>query len=377
MFNLGIIVPQSNYLPKLSRDLPVACKMGLNSANPQINLVFEPAGYNESTDVIKDKLQGMIMRENLHAVLCPLNSSLIEPVNELCLAEDVILIVNTMGEDVIFESALSDSMFINSYQLWQSAWLTGHYAANSGYQNLAAIYSRHDGGYGVPLAVAVGAEAGDANVKSTQISHMDSSDEDCTELLRELDKMEPDATIVHHFGKEAVNFLRDIESVKLKSPLITLPTFVEDLTLNQLDKRIEGMKTVSVFDTDTAEYKRFLADFKQQTGRIAHPHVIMAYESVQLLTAALESTNDHSFESMVDVLKSISISGPRGDVSFNPDNKNSSTHYYVREVCKGASGERYNKTLSESEVPILCHEHYQLAQKNTVKQGWVNPYLIA
>jgi len=377
MFNLGIIVPQSTYLPSLSRDLPIACKMGLGTFENKVNLIFESGGYNENVDVIKDKVQGMIMRENLHAVLCPLNSSLIEPLNTLCQLEGVALIVNTMGEDVIFQSALSESLFVNSYHLWHSGWLTGHYASGCEYKNLAGLYARHEAGYGVPLAIAVGAESGDANMKAVQVSHIDSSDESCTELLQELDNLKPDAIIAHHFGKEAISFFRDVEKAELESSLIALPTLVEDIALNQLGDRIEGMKTVNTFKTDTDYYQDFATEFKKQSGRIAHPHIVMAYESVQLLVKALATSEETSFEALISELKRVNISGPRGDTSFNRDNKNSLSRYFIREVSRDESGTLYNKTVSEMEIPELCHEQYELAQKNTQKQGWLNPYLIA
>lgn len=377
MFNLGVIVPQSNFLPNFSRDLPIACKMGLGEANDKVNLFFESGGYNEDAEVIKEKIQGMIMRENLHAVLCPLNSSLIETVSQICKAEQVALIVNTMGEDVIFESALSDVLFVNSYQLWQSAWLTGYYAANCGFKTLATVFARHEGGYGIPLAIGVGAEANQAKIASVQITHVDSSDEDCTELLRQLDSAKPDVVIAHHFGQEAINFLRDAESAKLESPLITLPTFVEDLTLNQLGSRIEGMKTISTFKSDAQPYQTFAKEFKAKSGRIAHPHIVMAYESVQLVLKVVNACEDATFESLISELNKVTISGPRGDTGFNPDVQETLSHCYVREVCKDESGQFYNKTIDEMVLPYLCHEQYGLAQKNTQKQGWVNPYLIA
>ena len=377
MFNLGIIVPQSTYLPSLSRDLPIACKMGLENLSDSVNLIFESGGYNEDVNIIKDKVQGMIIRENLDAVLCPLNSSLIEPLNVLCKQEGVALIVNTMGEDVIFKEALSESLFVNSYHLWHSGWLTGHYASSCKYENLAGLYSRHEAGYGVPLAIAVGAESGDANMKLVQVTHRDSSDEDCTELLEELDQLKPDAIITHHFGKEAISFFRDIERAKLKSPIVVLPSVVEDITLNQLGDCIEGVKTVNTFRTDTDSYQSFATEFKKKSGRIAHPHIIMAYESVKLLAKVVADNEEINFENLTSELRNVNIEGPRGEVSFNSDNKDSLSRYFVREASRDESGEIYNKTLNEMDIPKLCHEQYELAQKNTQKQGWVNPYLIA
>ncbi|RBP49928.1 ABC transporter substrate-binding protein [Arenicella xantha] len=377
MFNLGIIIPQSSFLPHLSRDLPVACKMGLGDSSDRVKLCFESGGYNEDAGFLKDKIQGLIIRENLNAVLCPLNSSLIESVNELCRSEETALLVNTMGEDVLFDSAANESVFVNSYQLWQNAWLTGYYAAQLGFKDLATVYARHDGGYGVPLAVAVGAEAGGANVKLSQVTHMDSADEDCSEFIQYLDKMEPDAIIAHHSSKEAINFLRDAEQAELESPLLTLPPFVEEPTLNQLGSRIEGTKTVGSHETDSEQYQRFSADFKAQTGRLPHPHIVMAYESVKLIVDALDSAADQSYASLINALEHAKISGPRGCTRFNQDAKNMPAKYYIREVCRDESGLLHNKTLTEHDVPELCHEHYALAQKNTQKQGWVNPYQIA
>jgi len=195
--------------------------------------------------------------------------------------------------------------------------------------------------------------------------------------VQELDKLKPDAIIAHHFGKEAINFFRDVENAELKSPLIVLPSVVEDITLNQLGNRIEGMKTVNTFKTDTQSYQNFSAEFKKQSSRIAHPHIVMAYESAQLLAKALAASEETGFEALITELKKVSMSGPRGDVGFNQDNKDSLSRYFIREVSRDKSGALYNKTVSEMEISEFCHEQYALAQKNTQKQGWLNPYLIA
>ncbi|MBX2849139.1 MAG: ABC transporter substrate-binding protein [Acidiferrobacterales bacterium] len=377
MFKLGVIVPQSNFLPYISRDLPKACEMGLQG-EANIQFFFEAGGYNEDADVLKDKIQNLIVRERIDAVMCPLNPGLIEQVMELCKAEQTALIINTMGEDVLFESVVNGPLFVNSYQLWQTAWLTGYYAAQQGYNNLAAVYARHDGGYGVPLAVAVGAEAGGANVKLCQITHIDSSEEDCTELISNLDKMEPDAIIAHHCSKEALNFQRDAELAKLESPLITLPPYVEELNLSLHGKSAEGISTISPFKSDSDAYREFSDSFKAETGRLPHPHLVLAYESVALINQALTTLpSNRPFDQLVEALSEVSTTGPRGQIGFNPDNKHTLSTCYVREVSKNESGQLYNKTVDEMNVPDLCHEQYSLAQKNTQKQGWVNPYLIA
>jgi len=377
MFKLGVIVPQSNFLPHLSRDLPIACNMALQQKD-DVEFFFESGGFNEDPNFLKGKIQSLIIRENIDAILCPLNAGLIEPIIALCKTEEITLLVNTMGEDVIFDSCRKGPLFINSYQLWQSAWLTGYYAANKGYKDLAAVYSRHDGGYGVSLALAVGAEAGGANVKLTQVTHMESSDEDCTTFIRDLDKMQPDAIIAHHSGKEAVHFHRDVELAELESPLITLSPFVEDISLNQLGEKIEGTNTVSPFKCDTAEYQSFVKGFKAKTGRTPNPHVVMAYESVSLLQQARDDVDgDITFEKLVQALDTVKFLGPRGEVCFNPDDKKSLSKCYVREVKKDKDDQFYNKTVEEIGVPELCHEQYTLAQKNTQKCGWLNPYLIA
>ncbi len=377
MFNLGVIVPQSYFLPRLSRDLPIACKMGIENASQHINLILEPGNYNEDIDVLRQKVQGMIMRENLHGLICPLNPSLIGPLSELCAAEEIILIANTMGEDVFFESQLNDSLLVNSYQLWQTAWLTGLYTANLGFKNSVAIYGRHDGGYGIPLALAVGAEAGGANIKVTKITHMENENDACVDLLKEVERMEPDAILAHHSGKQAVNFLSDASTAKLTTPLITLSPFVETVDLDQFCSKIEGINTVSTYQRDADQYLRFVSEFNAKSQSVVHPHIIMAYESVSLLALGLEAAENSAYSTVLKTLKKISIEGPRGNVCLNPDFNESLSTAYIRAVSRTESGELFNKTIDTLEVPQLCHEQYQLAQKNTQKQGWVNPYLIA
>ena len=121
---IGVILPNSNYIPSLARGILRALELALN-AYPEINyeLCIEATSYNANPSVLIGKIQDLLVKAQVDVVVAPLNAGVLSQVKPYFSGQQVPLIVNTLGADVVNLESQSAYLFINSFNLWQSSWI--------------------------------------------------------------------------------------------------------------------------------------------------------------------------------------------------------------------------------------------------------------
>lgn len=383
--SIGLILPQSNFLSHLAKDIPKAIKLGLGDFESDIDLKLIAGGFNADSKKLVEKTQDLVINEHLDLLLAPLNTALIESLNALCIDEEIPLIINTMGEDVVFPSAISPNVFINSLHLWQTAWLTGYHCAKSiteqktGDENskIAAMHCFHDGGYGTSFALALGIEAAGGETHHAEVTHRESRNEDCTIAIESTINSQSDAIIANYASKEAVHFLQTYLSKQTKTKLMAMPYTVEENILSQLQMTEScGIQSISAINHQTQLYQKLSADFLAATNHKLNPYTLMAYETGRLIKQAIQNQQSTSYSDRLIALTNAVIEGPRGSTAFNTEQAQNPSQQYLREVVY-TDNKYHNSILTACETPDIFYQQYQMAQDRITKQGWLNPYLIA
>ena len=379
---IGMLVPNSNFIPFLSKDLPKALEFGLTEQNSiKYELFIEPTGYDVDKNVLADKIQTLIIKDQVDIITTPLNVGLFEHVSGYFSSNQVPLIVNSLGEDVIFQHAQSPYIFINSFNLWQSSWMTGYWGAGEYGQRACSIAGLHDGGYGMGFAFAVGLEAQNGQLLQTAITHRESCTEDPSEFITMIAEYEPDFIFGLYSGKEAVSFLKAYRQLGYagKIPLVGLPPITAEHLWDELGDQALGIKTISSWDRGTAQSQNFIQVFVTKTRHPVNPYTLLAYETGQLITKAVKEIGGGSpiLDYLPEALKTVEFQGLRGLTKFDSESHETDTKDYLQEVVRGEDGMLAYKTIKELETPPLFYEQLALARKKLSKQGWLNPYLIA
>ena len=79
---IGMLVPNSTFIPFLARDLPKALALGLADFDGiEYELFIEPAGYNVDKNVLPEKIQTLLIKHQVDVVSAPLNVGLFKHVN--------------------------------------------------------------------------------------------------------------------------------------------------------------------------------------------------------------------------------------------------------------------------------------------------------
>lgn len=367
---VGVLPPSSNFIPFLAKDMLAAIELGLKEARLDVDLCIEPAGYNADSKIFTAAIQRLLLSENVHCVIAPLNVALIEKNAGYFESQGVPLIALNLTEDPLFETARNSFVFVNSLYLWQSAWMSGYLAGQRFGKRAASIVALHEGGYNLMFAFQLGLEAAGGELVQASVTHLNSTGEDPTEKIREITSQNPDFIWAAYSGKEAVSFLKafDNSGFKDKIPLITISPMVSQNIRRNAGSSIDGIWYVTAKNSQENQTENLLAE---ALGRQPNPYAVLAYESVKLIADAVRNINETKdfTESFPELLQNATSQSYRGAVQFN-DYSGDETFY----LCQITEKEDVSEKIS---APSYLNEQYPLACRKLVKEGWVNPYLCA
>jgi len=155
-------------------------------------------------------------------------------------------------------------------------------------------------------------------------------------------------------GADGVNFLTQYQQAGGQAPLIGGSITVDQTVLSSQGKMREviiGTPSAGpIADTnDTAEWKKFVDDYKKQPGAFPSPSLFAhAYyvSTVAALKALDEVGGDLSDggKKYREALAKLSYDTPTGKVSLDA-NRNAIADMYLTEVSEGADGNLYNKLV--------------------------------
>ncbi len=376
---IGLLVPGSNFIPVFAKDYITAIKMGLGSI--EYELYIESTSYNAERDSLEEKVQKLLINHQVDVVIAPLNVALVEHLKGFFNSNRVPLIVNTLGEDLIFDTAQDPYVFVNSFNLWQTAWMSGYWGAENYGGSACSIAAIHDGGYGMNFAFGLGLEAKDGQIKQTAVTHRESTTEDPSQQLEQLMTNDPDFIFGLYSGKEAISFFNAYKQGEYLTniPLICLPTTVTEINRREIEDHSPEFKYISCWDMRSEAAIDFSEAIIKETGREVCGYSLLGYETGQMIAKAHERRDDKrsNGEDFGKALLEIEVDGPRGVIKFDPKIHEIQTKSYLVRVSSLNNGAIEQKTVTELKVPPLLFEQMELARQKLTKQGWLNPYLIA
>ncbi len=153
----------------------------------------------------------------------------------------------------------------------------------------------------------------------------------------------PDAIYVFYPGGMGINFVRQYQQAGLlgRIPLLSTAT-IDGTTLPALKDTAIGAITASPYspDLDSAQNRKFVADFRKKFGRVPSWFAAQSYDAAQLLDSALRKVkgNLSNKEAFRGALKAADFKSVTGPFRFNT-NQFPIRNYYRVDVVRDASGQ--------------------------------------
>lgn len=373
---IGLLLPSSNFVEGISKDIKTGFSQGLKEGGVEdAQLLFETGGYNASKNLVQDKVQAMLLKDEVDLVMSPMNVGMYKELEGILSSNNVPLIAINMGADPYYKEERTDWVFDLSINQFRSAWMMGNYAAKHLGPKGQSFTCLHEGGYAQTLSGAIGIEAAGGKQVFSGVTHRAAREEDPTDVLEAgmIDTM--DFALGYYSSKEAVSFLNAYWGKGLSSDKLIGNFFmIEDDVLAQVGEKALGIRTCFSWDRNDLSNPmnaKFIKEFEEQRNKRASAFGLVAYEAGLLLAQAIRAGGN-----LKEALAQAKAEGPRGEIAFNQGDELPGRKEYLMEVAKTEDGTLYQKTVEELEVPELYYEQRGMVETNMSKQGWVNPYLV-
>jgi ABC-type branched-subunit amino acid transport system substrate-binding protein len=380
MYKMGLIAPQSNFLPQLSRNFRDSLKLGLGKALDNIELCVQAGGYMSRERDISSAIQKLIIEDDVELIILALNPASLIDLNNLIESEGVPVIVCTLGENLIPSNAVNKFTHFNSFHLWQCGWMLGFEAVKRFGSRVTLACSFKDGGYGISAAVDLGTVSAGGVLVNNLVSRRRVQDDKPFIEVNKLTEVETDVIVANYSGQEAVEFINNVKSTSaLESvPLMSLPMGVEQEILQAVGNDGTGVMSISTWDRSAEISEPYLLADSIAVKQPPNFYSLLAYESGMLIAAALVISESQTL-SLNDALHTCQINGPRGETelfSANPT-PDSRLEFTLSSTQQGTETVANNNCLERLESPDSCYQQMQQLSQSEHYTGWINPYLIA
>ncbi|ANY76835.1 ABC transporter substrate-binding protein [Microvirga ossetica] len=342
---IGLILPMTGPFASTGRQIEAAAKLymqqkGDTVAGKKIQLIVKDD--TGTADVTKRLAQELIVNDKI-AVMAGFG------LTPLALASAP-LATQAKVPEVVMAAATSTiteaSPFIvrTSFTLPQATVPMADWAAQNGIKKVATLVSDYGPGIDAEKAFAAAFTAKGGQVENLRVPL---ANPDFSPFLQKVADAKPDALFVFvpsgigaQFMKQFVERGLDKSGIKLIGP----GDVTDDDLLNNMGDVALGAITTQHYSAahDSPENKAFVEAFKKaNNGMRPNFMAVGGYDGMHLIYEGLKKTNGEGGQALVDAMKGMSWTSPRGPVSIDPQTRDIVQNIYVRKV-ERKDGELYN-----------------------------------
>lgn len=378
---IGVLTPYSSIFPYLTPSFV----NGFYSAIPskyQDNFQMIPEYINQGGDkIVKNAIQKLINFDNVDILSGVISYKTLPEIVPLIEQRKKLSFFMDMGEYIPYTQNISNLLFFNSFQLWQSEYALGYWAHKMYGDKGSVIMPIYDSGYHMHNAFRQGAIASGSQIIDFVIlpysegnSQVEGQIENYFEKIR---KEKPAYVHALFCGNEAVEFIHEFYKSGLYKdiPLIISAHMASEDILSEVKNLNMKFYSASMwnYESESIENKIFKEKFWNQTGDKANIHALLGYEMGSALFSIYPELQKRDWDTVIEHLKQLTVKSPRGERSFYLDSGYSTPLINIEKI--GIGDNSIHKVLIE-QGRSLKYDHSiftEIHQENVT--GWQNPYL--
>jgi branched-chain amino acid transport system substrate-binding protein len=342
---IGLILPMTGPFASTGRQIEAAVKLymqqkGDTVAGKKIQLIVkDDTGV---ADVTKRLAQELIVNDKITVMagfgLTPLA---LAPA-PLATQAKVPAVVMAAATATITEA--SPYIVRTSFTLPQATVPMADWAAQNGIKKVATLVSDYGPGIDAEKAFTSAFTAKGGQVENLRVPL---ANPDFSPFLQKVADAKPDALFVFvpsgigaQFMKQFVERGLDKSGIKLIGP----GDVTDDDLLNTIGDVALGTITSHHYSAahDSPENKAFVEAFRKANGGMRPNFMAVGgYDGMHLIYEGLKKTNGAGGQALIDAMKGMSWTSPRGPVSIDPQTRDIIQNIYVRKV-ERVNGELYN-----------------------------------
>lgn len=378
---IGVLLPQSNEHPLLSRSFLNGVRLGLNQRDTlkkkKVEIITEQVNYG-SPVITKSKLQQLITENNVNLVVGLINPEVAIDISDLVKNAQLPTIISNAGENYLNKEIKENPfLFFNTLNLLENSFQAGQYAVEKFGKNIGVVTAFYDCGYDALAAFYKGVETAGGKIVETYLKKQ--SDNDFIQnTLDKLKKANLDGIYVLMNGNLADDFLRSKYQRNLTVPTIASSFAVEDSRLINLGSAASEILNFNTWNKniDNRENQIFISSYKKQYTADPDQFGYLGYETGLLIYQSLISCNgDFTGSTLANSIASCSFQSPGGKISVNKKSGLISNAIYLCKVQSSLFNLHENRVI-KSYKPINEFSEVFASLDSQQHSGWLNPYLF-
>jgi branched-chain amino acid transport system substrate-binding protein len=342
---IGLILPMTGPFASTGHQIEAAAKLymqqnGDSVAGKKVQLIVkDDTGV---ADVTKRLAQELIVNDKVGVLagfgLTPLA---LAPA-PLATQAKVPAIVMAAATSTITEA--SPFIVRTSATLPQNAMPMGEWAAQNGIKKVVTLVSDYGPGIDAEKAFSASFAKGGGQVDSLRVPL---ANPDFSPFLQKVADAKPDALFVFVPSGVGAQFMKQFVERGLDKggiKLIATGDVTDDDILNGMGDVALGTITTHYYSAahDSPENKAFVDAFKKaNNGMRPNFMAVGGYDGMHLVYEGLKKTNGAGGEALVNAMKGMSWTSPRGPITIDPQTRDIVQNVYVRKV-ERVNGELYN-----------------------------------
>lgn len=338
------------------------------------NFIIESVG-NATGDPLLRTAEKMILQEDVDLTISFCSIFKLKELIGIFNAYKKPLIHVDLGGNVLKEEHISPHVIHHTLNLWQSAYFSGVYAANTFGKYAAVAASFYDGGYHLTESFVRGFTDNGGTIVYSYVSPMDYKSESFKTMIEGLQNADPDVIYTLFSYKEGDKIFDVFSQSQLngKIPLLAGPLMTEEINFKS-NYNIENIFSVASwsFNDETSQMSNFLMNYSNSYNVIPNIISLIGYEVGLTISSFIKENGDIPAK-IGDFINSFIIDSPRGKLTFSKFNETQVALHKIRQFL--FNDNHYNNTVVNT-FNASNQEGLYEKFKDVPDSGWQNPYII-
>lgn len=374
---IGILLPTSKLYPSLMMDFAAGLRLALfeSQLENEVELVFESVNHTTDRNQVMNVMNKMVLQHLTDVNILFINYLLLDDIAESINALGRPTIVTNMGGNLPYTLQHGEFIFINDFDLCRSAFLSARWGVQKFGKKVAHGSYFYEAGYGMYNTFMKGLNHAEGEIIFNQISELNPDPNDFSSFMLQMKAETPDFLYMLYSERDAVDFLNKLNQSEENGqyPIVTSGVLLNDEVLEKVTGNPKGIYNFATWDvSETSDAnKKFVENYKEQTGKSPNYFSLLAYESIGVILEAMKSEGwAKSGSIQAKAIKESKFNGPRGEVSFDESTHETKFEHHVYSLDANR-----NRQKSDSIGLFPYEQELKTACQNEIPVGWFQPYL--
>ena len=343
---IGTLLPYSGVYTVLGEEITNAMILAFEEVDNSINgktIELIKGDTEVKPNIALQKARKLVSSNKVDILVGPVSSSVALAIRNLVVQSKTPLIIPNAGANVLTGEKCSKFITRISFSNYQINAPMGTWLAESGIKSAFLLAPDYAAGKEMMSAFRTKFEEAGGEVLGEEYTPFRKT-KDFGPYLARVKNSGADAVYVFYAGGEAINFIKQAHSFGLGDVMkltgagwTTSPLFLPA----QKKAAIGFIGSLNyVPSINTEENKSFIKAYIDRFGRSPSEFAVQGYDSARVIIKAIEtlSGNIEDKDKLAQAINAISIIGPRGPLTIDPETNNVIQNIYIFEVVSSKNG---------------------------------------